>query len=63
MKQKATATIIKAEHVSDMISAIPPSWRQAVGVLRHRNINSVRYQKTIRREWEKHLRKQQRLAN
>jgi hypothetical protein len=34
------------------------SWKRAIGVLQHKQINSLIYQKKVRREWEKRLNRQ-----
>lgn len=63
MKTKAKATIITADGVSNTIYNLPNSWKRALGILQHKRIDPLRYQKTIRKDWAKRLHKQQRLAS
>ena len=37
--------------------AIPPIWLKVRGMLKGRGVNSLRYQKKIRQEWEERLKK------
>ncbi|MBI2623530.1 MAG: hypothetical protein HYW65_03060 [Candidatus Liptonbacteria bacterium] len=41
---------------------LPKSWWQAIGILKGKRIDGLAYQKKIRGEWEKRLRKQVELA-
>lgn len=36
---------------------VPDSWKQAAGLLKHKAVDPVKYQREIRKEWEVRLKK------
>lgn len=51
------AKILTVEEVDKLQYPLPKSWIRAAGLLKHKKIDPVKYQKKIRLEWETRLKK------
>lgn len=56
------ARIITLEELPTLRYPLPASWKKAAGMLRGRKIDPVKYQRQIRAEWEKRLKRQYHLG-
>lgn len=61
VKMLAKARVIKPYELH-AYTALPDSWVKAVGILKDKRIDGLRYQSKIRDEWDKRLKKQVRLS-
>jgi hypothetical protein len=59
---KTTANIIKPEEVKTLRKTLPLSWTKAAGLLKGRQLDPLKYQRTIRREWGDRLKRQLRVT-
>lgn len=59
-QKKQQATIITPEELREHPRKLPKSWTQAAGLLRHKRIDPVAYQRRIRQEWEDRMKKLER---
>ncbi len=57
---------IKSKNALDLLTLpkrkLPKAWVQAAGLLKHKKIDGLAYQKKIRSEWNGYLERQIRLA-
>ena len=56
MKNTNQATILTPKEVDEYKTPLPASWKKAAGLLKHRKIDAVKYQKQIRKEWDERTR-------
>jgi len=55
--------ILSPEKLSELRKSLPRSWLEAAGILTARKrVNPLLYQKRIRKEWEKRLRRLSRIS-
>jgi len=58
------AKIISPEKLPKLQQPLPKSWLEAAGILKGRKkIDPLRYQKQIRKEWDKRLEKLSRISH
>jgi hypothetical protein len=57
MAKNKQATIIDVKEILKYRKTLPKSWIKAVGLLKHKKINPLKYQRQIRAEWEKRFKK------
>jgi len=58
MAKNKQATIIDVKEMSkSQKRTLPKSWIKAAGLLKHKKVNPLKYQKQIRAEWEKRFKK------
>lgn len=50
--------IISIKEAKSVHYMAPLSWRDAAGIIKDKRIDALKYQKEIRREWSKRLKKQ-----
>jgi hypothetical protein len=60
--QRKQARVYTPEEWAAHRQPLPKSWKRAAGMLKGRKIDPVKYQREIRAEWEKRLRRQYQLA-
>ena len=62
---KTKARVLTAEDVKNIRYPIPESWKKAAGMLKRRKhlVDPLKYQRSIRKEWEKRLQRQIKLAS
>ena len=51
------AKIYTKDELKQIRYTLPKSWWRAAGLLRHKKLNPVAYQKKIRQEWENRLKR------
>ncbi len=56
--QEAIKTLVKAkkltaEKLATVLREASDPWQEARGVLKHKKINGLTYQKSLRREWQR----------
>jgi hypothetical protein len=51
------AKIITPEKLREIRYPLPKSWTEAIGILKRKQINPLKYQRRIRKDWEKRLKK------
>ena len=56
-KTQQKEKIVKAEDLKNLRYPLPESWKKAAGILKGRKINALKYQRQIRAEWEKRLKR------
>jgi hypothetical protein len=58
MAKNKQATIIDVkEMLKPQKRTLPKSWIKAAGLLKHKKINPLKYQRQVRAEWEKRFKK------
>jgi hypothetical protein len=57
MARNKQATIINVKEILKSRKTLPKSWIKAAGLLKHKKVNPLKYQKQIRAEWEKRFKK------
>jgi len=58
MAKNKRATIINVKEIlKSQKRKLPKSWIKAAGLLKHKKINPLKYQRQIRSEWEKRFKK------
>ena len=57
MNNQKGAKILTVDEVDKLRYPLPQSWIRAAGLLKHKKIDPVNYQKKIRNEWESRLKK------
>lgn len=62
VKKVKGARIITLEELPMLRYPLPASWKNAIGILKGKNIDPVRYQREIRKEWDRRLKRQIQLA-
>ena len=60
--QRKQAKIITLDELRTMRYPLPASWKNAIGILKGKNIDPVSYQREIRKEWDRRLKRQIQLA-
>ena len=56
------AKIITPDQVGTLTRELPASWKKARGVLKHKDIDPLSYQRSVRKEWEQRLKRQIKLG-
>jgi hypothetical protein len=56
-KNKQAAIIDVKEMLKPQKRALSKSWVKAAGILKHKKVNPLKYQRQIRAEWEKRFKK------
>lgn len=59
---KHQAQIIALDQIGTLRTKLPASWTNAIGILKGKKIDPVKYQRSIRKEWDQRLKRQIRLA-
>jgi hypothetical protein len=54
MKQ---ATVVTPHTLTKIKETLPKSWLNAIGILRNKQIDTLKYQKKLRGEWEERSKK------
>ncbi|PIR44490.1 MAG: hypothetical protein COV10_04520 [Candidatus Vogelbacteria bacterium CG10_big_fil_rev_8_21_14_0_10_51_16] len=55
-------SISALKHLKNNKAPLPKAFLNAIGILKGKKIDPLKYQKTIRQEWERRLKKQIRLG-
>lgn len=61
IKMPTKARVIRP-HELPAYTTLPDTWTNAMGILKNKRIGGLRYQRKVRSEWEKRLKKQVRLG-
>lgn len=57
MANRTGAKILTVKELDRLTRPLPEAWIKAGGLLRHKKIDPIAYQRKIRKEWEDRLRK------
>lgn len=61
-RTKSQATIITLDELDTIKKKLPASWTNAIGILKGKKIDPLKYQRAIRKEWAQRLKRQIRLG-
>jgi len=57
MRKLNRARVLTVEQLEEIRYPLPRGWAEAAGLLTGKNIDGVRYQRRVRSDWEKRLKK------
>jgi len=57
MTNNQQAKILSPEKLATLRQSLPRSWLEVAGILKKRGVHPLRYQRRIRKEWEKRWKK------
>ena len=60
--RRGGTTVLTPRDLKNRRYPIPMSWKKAIGILKGKNIDPLKYQRQVRGAWEKRLRRQVKLA-
>lgn len=63
MANNQQTKILSPEKITTLRIPLPQSWLRAAGILKKRKINPLDYQRQIRKEWEKRLKKLSKISH
>ena len=57
MHKSNRANVLTVGQLDEVRYPLPPGWTEAAGILKGKTIDALRYQREVRRDWERRLKK------